>query len=151
VPQVGVDSEWGVSVVQPACVRKHGDPAEQGVAHEEGEQSPADPGTAEPGISGKDVHGDAAELKGKIPPVVCAASQREGERVLFPDLAAQHEETAQEKEPVRERGEIFFSERAQSFHVGVSFQCCIFCAADCPVLRASGQAGADIRGLYPIL
>ena len=95
--------------MKAAGVREHGDAAQKGIAHEKGEQDAADGRPAEPGGSEQDVHGDAAELEGKIPPVIRPAAQDEGEDILLPDLTAQHKEAAQKEKPVGKFWEIFCS------------------------------------------
>lgn len=109
VPQIGVCGQRGISVMETAGVRKHGDPAQKCIAHEKCEQGAADPRAAEPGIGDQDIHGNAAELEREIPPVIRSAAQDKGEHVLLPDLAAQHEKTAQKEQSVGKRGEIVCS------------------------------------------
>ena len=109
VPYIGVYGQRSVRVVKAAGVREHGDAAQKGIAHEKGEQDAADERSAEPGVSEQDVHGDAAELEGKIPPVIRPAAQDEGEDILLPDLTAQHKEAAQKEKPVGKFWEIFCS------------------------------------------
>ena len=96
MPHIGMYGERGIRIMQPAGVREYGDPAQECVAHQKCQQGAADFRPAEPGIDKQDVHGYAAELKRKVPPVIGPASQRKGERILLPDLAGQHQKTAQE-------------------------------------------------------
>ena len=90
VPQVGVDRQDGGFVMEAACVGENGNPAEEAVVHQEGEQSLAGAGGFEPGEDQEDVHGDAAELEGEIPPLVDAVVLTECEIPLFPELAGRH-------------------------------------------------------------
>ena len=46
-----------------------------------------------------EVHGDAAELKGEIPPVVDAGMHHQGEKELFVDLAHRQEYPAEKQPP----------------------------------------------------
>ena len=75
MPCVGVESQNGNGVVQAACIGEHGDAAQQGVAHEKAQKRAAHAWTADPWQQEQDVHGDAAELERKIPPVVMPVSQ----------------------------------------------------------------------------
>lgn len=101
VPQVGVDRQDGGFVVEAACVGENGDAAEEAVVHQEGEQGLAGAGGAEPGEDQEDVHGDAAELEGEIPPLVDAVVLTEGEIPLLPELTARHEEAAEQKKMIQ--------------------------------------------------
>ena len=93
--------QGGQRIHKAACIRKYGDTAQKTETHQEGEEHPAGALPAYPRISEQDIHRDAAQLKRKIPPVVCPVIQGECQNKLFPDLAAQHEFAAQEKYPVR--------------------------------------------------
>ena len=100
MPDVGVRGQLRDRILKPARIREYDDTAHQAVAHEERKERPADPFPAQPRIGEQYIHGNAAELKGHIPPVVDAVSKGEGQDKLFPDLAAQHENTAQKEQSV---------------------------------------------------
>ena len=106
MPQIRVGRKRFQRIMQPGCVRKHGDPAEQTVAHKERQQGQTGRSFAEPGINKKNVHGDTAELEWKIPPDIAAASNSESKGKLFPYLAAEHEHTARKECDGRNIGEI---------------------------------------------
>lgn len=100
MPQIGVQGKGRQGVMQPARVCEHGDPSEKGIAHEKSQEHMPDSFPADPGIDKENVHGNAAELKGEIPPVVLSAAKLKGQCQLLPDLASQHEKSAQEEKPV---------------------------------------------------
>lgn len=106
MPQIRVGRKRFQRIMQPRCVRKHGDPAEQTVAHKECQKSQPGSPFAEPGINKKNIHGDAAELEWKIPPDITAVSDSESKGKLFPYLAAEHEHTAHKEYYGRNIGEI---------------------------------------------
>ena len=100
MPQVGVYSECGERIMQSACVSKHDNPSQQTVAHEECENSKAGVFVPQPRICEENIHGNAAELERKIPPVVAPASKGECQGKLLPYLAGQHDDTAEKEENV---------------------------------------------------
>ena len=97
-----------IAVVQAAGVGEYDSSAQEGVAHNKTEKRSADFFRAREGKGKKNIHGDAAQLKREIPPVVCPVPENKCEKTLLPYLAAQHEHAAQEKNPVRQPGKIRF-------------------------------------------
>lgn len=68
MPQIGVDGQPESGIVHAAGIRESGDSAKQAVAHQKLQQYADKLFVFDPGQHKQDVHGDAAELKGKIPP-----------------------------------------------------------------------------------
>lgn len=100
MPAVRESGQRGQRIVKAGGVGEHGDAAQKTVAHEKGEQGLLQRGPADPGIYKQDIHGDAAQLEREVPPVVLSAAQDEGEGELFPDLAGEHEEAADQEKNV---------------------------------------------------
>ncbi len=93
MPGKGVDGEGEIPVVHAAGVKKGKDAAQHAEIHQKGSENLPEAPAADPGKEQTDVHGDAAELEGKIPPVVAAAVGQEGQGVLLPQLRRQHQDT----------------------------------------------------------
>lgn len=91
--------------MKAACISKDSDPAEQSEGHEKGETGPALEGRFCIRKQQEDIHGDAAELKRKISPVIGAVIQKKSQTGLLPDFGNKHQQPAdpeQRSEAVRE-------------------------------------------------
>ena len=105
MPGKGVDREGEISVVHAAGVKEGEDTAQHAEIHQKGGEDLTETPAVDPGQEQTDVHGDAAELEGEIPPVVAAAADREGQGVLLPQLRCQHQYSGyQEKTSVLPHG-----------------------------------------------
>ena len=93
MPGKGVDGEGKIPIVQAAGVKEGKDAAQHAEIHEKGGEDLTEAPATGPGQEQADVHGDAAELEGKIPPVVADAADQEGQGVLLPQLRRQHQDT----------------------------------------------------------
>ena len=100
MPEVGVDRQRCQGIMKTAGIGKDRDSSEKGVAHEKRKDHPAQSFPADPGIGDQEIHRDTAELKRKIPPVILSAAKQKSQRKLFPDLAGEHDDAAQKKQPV---------------------------------------------------
>ena len=100
MPGKGVDGEGKIPIVHAAGVKEGKDAAQHAEIHEKGGEDLTEAPATDPGQEQADVHGDATELEGKIPPVVLSAAKLKGQCQLLPDLASQHEKSAQEEKPV---------------------------------------------------
>ena len=60
--------------MKTGCIRKYSDPTQQAVAHEKGERGGPGIPAPYPRVGEQNIHGDAAELEWKIPPVIAAAA-----------------------------------------------------------------------------
>ena len=109
MPNVGVRGERWQRILKPGRVQEDDDAAKKAVAHEKCEERLADSFPAQPWVGKQYIHGHTAKLEGQLPPVIGAASNTESQGKLLPDLAAQHENTAQKEQSVRCFWEIFFS------------------------------------------
>ena len=109
MPGKGVDGEGKIPIVHAAGVKEGKDAAQHAEINEKGGEDLTEAPATDPGQEQADVHGDATELEGKIPPVIRPAAQDEGEDILLPDLTAQHKEAAQKEKPVGKFWEIFCS------------------------------------------
>ena len=94
--------------------------AQERVAHVKAEKRSADFFRAREGKRKENIHGNAAELKRKVPQVIDAVSYKEGERQLLPDFAAQHKKSECEKKFVCRAAEIFSSVRGNGIHGSAS-------------------------------
>lgn len=92
-----MNRQGGKRIVETAGIGKYSHSAQKAVAYQECEKHPARAFPAQPRICKKHIHGDAAQLKREIPPVVCPVPENKCEKTLLPYLAAQHEHAAQEK------------------------------------------------------
>ena len=95
-----MDGQYGKRIVQPACVCEYGDAAQKGICHEKAEKHPADGITAKPRPGEKYIHGNAAELEGKIPPVVLAVSEDKSQSQLLCGLASRQNQAAKKEKAV---------------------------------------------------
>ena len=94
MPQVRMDGKCFQRIVKAGRICEYGNTAQKAVGHEERQQRQSCIPFAQPRVDQKDIHGNTAELKWKIPPDIAAASYGESESKLFPYLAAEHEYTA---------------------------------------------------------
>lgn len=109
-----------IAVVQAAGVGEYDSTAQKGVAHNKTEKRPADFFRTREGKDKENIHGDATELKRKVPQIIDAVSCKKGKRQLFPDLTAQHKKSECEKKFVCRAAEIFFSVRGNGIHGSAS-------------------------------
>lgn len=91
--------------MEPAGICKDGDPSKQPEGHEEAQKDTAQPGVFRIGKERQDIHGDTAELKGEIPPLIGTMIQNKRQTCLLPDLREKHEKPADQKKAAEaERG-----------------------------------------------
>ena len=83
--------------MEPAGVGKYGDSSEQPESHEEAKEGIAQQGIFRIWKKGQDIHGDTAQMKGEVPPLIGAVIQDKGETCLLPDLRKKHEKPAGQK------------------------------------------------------
>ena len=100
MPGEGVYGEGGVAVMHAAGVAEGKYPAQQAEIHEESAEGVLQAAGAKPGQDEADIHGHAAQLERKIPPVVAAAIQKERYAPLLPQLAGGHQDAAGEEKAV---------------------------------------------------
>lgn len=100
MPCIGVDGESPQRIMESACVSKHGNAAQQAVAHEKCQKGQPGVSSAEPRINQKYIHGDTAQLERKIPPDIFSAADGNGKGKLFPYLAAEHQYAADKEKDI---------------------------------------------------
>lgn len=100
MPAVGKESQCGQGIVETGGVGKYGSPAQKTVAHKKGVNRLSYCQMMKQWIEKEYIHGNTAQLKGKIPPVVLSAAENESECELFPDLAAEHKDSADDEKKV---------------------------------------------------
>ena len=94
VPGKGVDGKRLIGVVEPACVKEGEDASEHAEVHKERKQYLTQSDRLCPWQYEADVHRYAAQLEGKVPPVVVPVIHDKGQAELFPDFADRHCEPA---------------------------------------------------------
>lgn len=109
MPQVRVDRKRKIWVMQAAGIGKDRDAAQESIAHEKYEERLPDAPFLQPGVCQEDVHGDAAQLKWKIPPVILTAADVKCQSQLFPYFADKHQDSQEKKEPLMPGRKIFIS------------------------------------------
>lgn len=96
VPCEGMDGKWGIWVVHSARIKKSEDTAKQPEVHKKCKQKLTDADVFYPGEQQTDVHGNAAQLKWEVPPVIAAIIYNKCQAELFPDFTCSHSKSAYE-------------------------------------------------------
>ena len=93
-----MEGQGEIAVVHAAGIKECKDTAQKTEVHEESEKNAAYSRRIAPGEDQADIHGDAAQLEWKIPPVIGSLIHNISKTVLFPDLADKHQKTTVKKE-----------------------------------------------------
>lgn len=105
MPEIGMNGQDENGIVQAARICKNGDSAQKTETHKEGQACLMQPAFLFVCCKGKKqqkVHGNAAELEGKIPPVVCSVVDEKGKTELLGNFGCEHENCTDTKESVQE-------------------------------------------------
>lgn len=81
-----MDGQRQEAVIHTACIQECENTAKKAEIHEKSEQDAAYPGRIAPWKDQADIHRDAAQLEGEIPPVIGSVIHNISKAVLFPDL-----------------------------------------------------------------
>ncbi len=97
MPGEGMDSERNISIVHSTGVKECKNAAEKTEIHKEGQQAAPDFQAVHEGQRRTYIHGDAAQLKRKVPPVIVSVVQMEGQSPLLPELTENENDAAAQK------------------------------------------------------
>lgn len=98
MPCKGMDGQREIAVIHTGGIQECEDAAEKTEIHEKSKQDAAYFCRSAPWKNQADIHGDAAQLEGEIPPVVGSVMDQISKAELFPYFAYKHQETTVKKE-----------------------------------------------------
>ncbi len=100
MPEIGVDGQPQNRIMHTAGICEGGNPSEHTVTHQKLQQDTANLPVFDPGQHKKNIHGNAAELKRKIPPQIGTMVDPEGQVELLADFTGGKQGTGQEEKAI---------------------------------------------------